>query len=149
VRPLREIKTVAVPVVQLGILGEKILSFNPGSDFDFGGRGDTKENLYLAVGAGRALTFLDKLTAERVLHKRTRNLVVAATGTGKTVIAALDYVRRVAETGVPPRLLFLAHRYELLEQARATFRHALQDASFGELMVGELDSVDRSSPIVP
>ena len=89
----------------------------------------------------RALPFqqeiLDKLTAERVLHGRKRNLVVAATGTGKTVIAALDYARRAAETGVPPRLLFLAHRYELLDQARATFRHALQDASFGELLVGD------------
>lgn len=82
---------------------------------------------------------LDKLAAERVLHGRTRNLVVAATGTGKTVIAALDYARRAAETGVPPRLLFLAHRYELLEQARATFRHALQDASFGELLVGSYE----------
>jgi superfamily II DNA or RNA helicase/HKD family nuclease len=78
---------------------------------------------------------LDKLHAERVLHQRRRNLVVAATGTGKTVIAALDYARRTAETGVPPRLLFLAHRYELLEQARTTFRHALQDRSFGELLV--------------
>jgi superfamily II DNA or RNA helicase/HKD family nuclease len=96
------------------------------------------QSLFLV--ALRALPFqqeiLDKLTAERVLHNRTRNLVVAATGTGKTVIAALDYVRRVAESGVPPRLLFLAHRYELLEQARATFRHALQDASFGEMLVG-------------
>jgi superfamily II DNA or RNA helicase/HKD family nuclease len=93
----------------------------------------------LFLVALRALPFqqeiLDKLQTERVLHHRRRNLVVAATGTGKTVIAALDYVRRVAETGVPPRLLFLAHRYELLEQARTTFRHALQDRSFGELLV--------------
>jgi len=78
---------------------------------------------------------LDKLHAERVLRQRTRNLVVAATGTGKTVIAALDYARRVAETGVPPRLLFLAHRKELLDQARTTFRHALQDRAFGEMLV--------------
>lgn len=93
----------------------------------------------LFLVALRALPFqqeiLDKLRAERVLHGRRRNLVVAATGTGKTVIAALDYVRRVAETGVPPRLLFLAHRKELLEQARTTFRHALQDRAFGELLV--------------
>lgn len=78
---------------------------------------------------------LDKLEAERVLHNRRRNLVVAATGTGKTVIAALDYVRLAATTGVPPRLLFLAHRKELLEQARSTFRHALQDRAFGEFLV--------------
>jgi superfamily II DNA or RNA helicase/HKD family nuclease len=78
---------------------------------------------------------LDKLAAERALHGRHRNLVVAATGTGKTVIAALDYVAQMVASGVPPRLLFLAHRKELLVQARQTFRHALQDASFGELLV--------------
>lgn len=89
----------------------------------------------------RALPFqdiiLDKLAAERAVHGRRRNLVVAATGTGKTVIAALDYVRQVAANGgVPPRLLVLAHRRELLDQARKTFRHALQDPAFGELLIG-------------
>ncbi len=79
---------------------------------------------------------LDRLAAERSVHGRRRNLVVAATGTGKTVIAALDYARHAAALGTPPRLLFLAHRAELLEQARKTFRYALQDASFGELLVG-------------
>ena len=34
---------------------------------------------------------LDDLHAEREVHGRHRNLVVAATGTGKTVVAALDY----------------------------------------------------------
>lgn len=89
----------------------------------------------------RALPFqqeiLDRLDAERIVHSRRRNLVVAATGTGKTVIAALDYARQFAATGVAPRLLYLAHRYELLDQARTTFRHALQDRSFGELLVGD------------
>ncbi len=78
---------------------------------------------------------LDRLATERAVHGRRRNLVVAATGTGKTVIAALDYARHAAAAGTPPRLLFLAHRAELLEQARRTFRHALQDAAFGELYV--------------
>ena len=36
---------------------------------------------------------LDKLQAEREVRGYTRNLVVAATGTGKTVISALDYKR--------------------------------------------------------
>lgn len=103
--------------------------------------GPAAADLFLV--ALRALPFqeeiLDKLHTERVLHQRRRNLVVAATGTGKTVIAALDYARQVAQTGVPPRLLFLAHRKELLDQARTTFRHALQDRAFGELLVdGEL-----------
>ena len=39
----------------------------------------------------------EKLDAERVLHHRRRNLIVAAAGTGKTVVAALDYRRLVRE----------------------------------------------------
>ncbi len=34
---------------------------------------------------------LERLMVERERHGRHRNLVVAATGTGKTVVAALDY----------------------------------------------------------
>ncbi len=76
---------------------------------------------------------LDKLSAERSLHGRWRNLVVAATGTGKTVVAALDYARQ----GGPghPSLLFVAHRREILQQSLATFRQVLRDGSFGELLV--------------
>jgi superfamily II DNA or RNA helicase/HKD family nuclease len=80
---------------------------------------------------------LDRLAAERKVHGRYRNLIVAATGTGKTVIAALDYVRVSEAAGVRPRLLFLAHRREILIQAQATFRHALQDGAFGELLTGQ------------
>jgi superfamily II DNA or RNA helicase/HKD family nuclease len=80
---------------------------------------------------------LDRLAAERNVHGRRRNLIVAATGTGKTVIAALDYVRVSEAAGVRPRLLFLAHRREILIQAQATFRHALQDGAFGELLTGQ------------
>jgi len=61
-----------------------------------------------------------------------RSLIVAATGTGKTVIAAFDYARISRMRGVRPRLLFLAHRLELVIQARDTFRHVLGDAAFGE-----------------
>ena len=78
---------------------------------------------------------LDRLATERELHGRHRNLVVAATGTGKTVIAALDYARHARQAGLRPRLLFLAHRRELLEGARQTFRHALQDGAFGDLLL--------------
>ena len=69
-------------------------------------------------------------------HGRHRNLLVAATGTGKTVMAAVDYAR-LRPTLPRARLLFVAHRQEILEQSRATFRHALRDASFGELWVGQ------------
>ena len=76
---------------------------------------------------------LDKLSAERSLHGRWRNLVVAATGTGKTVVAALDYARQACPAH--PTLLFVAHRREILQQSLATFRQVLRDGSFGELLV--------------
>ncbi|HZU14506.1 MAG TPA: DUF3427 domain-containing protein [Chloroflexota bacterium] len=78
---------------------------------------------------------LDTLEAERMRHGRWRNLVVAATGTGKTIVAALDY-KRVAEQWKDASLLFVAHRQEILEQSRHLFRNVLRDGSFGELMVG-------------
>ncbi|MEV1295326.1 DUF3427 domain-containing protein [Pseudonocardia sp. NPDC049635] len=76
---------------------------------------------------------LEALDAERTVHDRHRNLVIAATGTGKTVVAALDY-RRLQEQH--PRLLFVAHRVEILEQSRRTYRAVLADGAFGELFVG-------------
>ena len=78
---------------------------------------------------------LDILDVERTVHGRTRNLVVAATGTGKTVMAALDY-RRLARLISPLRLLFVAHRAEILQQARTTFRDVLKHNTFGEDYVG-------------
>ena len=80
---------------------------------------------------------LDRLEAERTVRGYTRNLVVAATGTGKTVISALDYKRfRKQNPGKPCRLLFVAHREEILRQSLYTFRAVLKDANFGELFVG-------------
>ena len=78
---------------------------------------------------------LEALRVARELHGHHRNLVVAATGTGKTVISALDYRDRCHD-GRTPTLLFVAHRIELLEQARRTFRAVLRDGSFGELLGG-------------
>ncbi|MEQ6900285.1 DUF3427 domain-containing protein [Nocardioides sp. YIM 152588] len=79
---------------------------------------------------------LDALDAERTVHDRHRNLVVAATGTGKTVVAALDY-RRLCDPrrGDRPRLLFIAHRREILDQSLRTYREVLGDPSFGERYV--------------
>lgn len=80
---------------------------------------------------------LDKLDAERTVRSYTRNLLVAATGTGKTVISALDYKRFRKQHPVSPcRLLFIAHREEILRQSLYTFRAVLKDANFGELFVG-------------
>jgi len=78
---------------------------------------------------------LDRLAAERV-HQRNRNLVVAATGTGKTVVAAFDYKRLAKEQGGQPRLLFVAHRVQILKQAINTFRQVLRDSNFAELLDG-------------
>ena len=78
---------------------------------------------------------LDQLAAERRLGRR-RNLVVAATGTGKTVVAAFDYLRLRQEEGAAPKLLFIAHRAQILAQALATFRQVLRDPAFGELLDG-------------
>jgi superfamily II DNA or RNA helicase/HKD family nuclease len=64
-----------------------------------------------------------------------RNLLVSATGTGKTVMAAVDYAR-LRNRLKRARLLFVAHREEILTQSRATFAHALRDATFGEFWVG-------------
>ncbi len=64
-----------------------------------------------------------------------RNLLVAATGTGKTVMAAVDYAR-MRTSLQRSRLLFVAHREEILDQSIATFRYALRDAGFGEKWVG-------------
>ena len=81
------------------------------------------------------IKMLDELEVARSVFGYSRNLVVAATGTGKTVLAALDY-KRLIESGKPrPTLLFVAHRQEILRQALATFRQVLGDSSFGELLV--------------
>lgn len=77
---------------------------------------------------------LERLAVERVRHGRHRNLVVAATGTGKTFVAALDY-RRLCRDASRPRLLFVAHRKEILEQSLGVFRATLRDGAFGELYV--------------
>jgi superfamily II DNA or RNA helicase len=77
---------------------------------------------------------LELIAVER--HKgHHRNLLVSATGTGKTVMAALDYARLRDE--LPrSRLLFVAHSQEILNASAATFRYALRDPSFGEMWVG-------------
>ena len=80
---------------------------------------------------------LEAITVERLVHDRHRNLVVAATGTGKTVIAALDYRRLCPiDRGDRPSLLFVAHRTEILQQSLRTYREVLSDPNFGEMYVG-------------
>ena len=69
--------------------------------------------------------------------------MVAATGTGKTVMAAIDY-RSLRQAGRVETLLYVAHRREILEQARRIFRHVLQMRDFGELLYqGERPAIQR------
>ena len=77
---------------------------------------------------------LDNLQAERQLHGRYKNLIVAATGVGKTLIAAFDY-KRFKDSHNRANLLFVAHRKEILEQSIRKFREVLNDFSFGQLYV--------------
>ena len=103
---------------------------------------------YIGEGSERQFVFdirpysyqqeiLDKLEVERTVFGYTRNLVVAATGCGKTVISAFDYARFCkSHPGQKNRLLFVAHREEILEQSIETFRGVLHDLNFGDLWVG-------------
>lgn len=78
---------------------------------------------------------LDKLSVMRD-SGICRNLIVAATGTGKTVISAFDYKLFTEQSPGNHNFLFVAHREEIIKQARSTFRSVLQDANFGDLWVG-------------
>ncbi len=81
---------------------------------------------------------LEKLEVERTVHDRYRNLLVAATGTGKTVISAFDY-KNFRNNNKSSKLLFVAHRKEILQQAKATFQGILKDSNFGDLWVDGLE----------
>ncbi|WP_281279342.1 DUF3427 domain-containing protein [Desulfobotulus mexicanus] len=81
---------------------------------------------------------LERLFVERTIHHRHKNLIVAATGTGKTVISAFDF-RSFYKKNPSAKLLFVAHREEILRQALATFRAVLRTRSFGELWVGGVE----------
>lgn len=88
---------------------------------------------------------LEKLQAEREVFGRMKNLLVAATGVGKTVISAFDYKRFRKQNNGQAKLLFVAHREEILKQSRTTFRAIIKDFNFGELLVGgnSPDSLDH------
>jgi superfamily II DNA or RNA helicase len=125
-------------------------------EFEYYNHGEDRERMHKAIrkeataGSSPIITFfnlnpypyqeeiLTQLRTERVLHGRYRNLLVAATGTGKTVISAFDY-KRFRDCNPSARLLFIAHRKEILLQSMDTFRHVVRDANFGELWVDGME----------
>ncbi len=119
---------------------ERALRDERGADRDDAAARMLSLGLDLAPKAHQA-QMLEALAAER-LHGHTRNLVVAATGTGKTWVSAFDY-KRLRATG-HESLLFVAHRAEILQQSQDVFRLVLGDAAFGERYFdGERPSVGR------
>lgn len=102
------------------------------------GRIDTGPTVILSPIELRLEPFQERLLEKIALARgrgHHRNLLVSATGTGKTVMAAVDYAR-LRQTLPRARLLFVAHRNEILDQSLATFRHAIREASFGEKWIG-------------
>jgi hypothetical protein len=78
---------------------------------------------------------LEDIQAERDAGKN-KHLIIAATGTGKTMVAGFDYKNFAKQKNKQPTLLFIAHREEILKQARTAFRQILKDGSFGDIVVG-------------
>lgn len=107
-------------------------------EMDRAGRRDSGPRVILSPIELRPFPFQERLLELVELSRQRgehRNLLVAATGTGKTVMAALDYAR-LHQRLPRSRLLFIAHREEIIDQSLATFRYALRDPSFAEKWVG-------------
>ena len=103
------------------------------------GRTDTGPRIMLSPLEVRPFSYQSRLLELIEVSRRRghhRNLLVAATGTGKTVMAALDYAALRGQLA-RSRLLFIAHREEILDQSLATFRHTLRETEFGEKWVGQ------------
>ena len=88
---------------------------------------------------------LDQIQVERRLQQRHKHLIVAATGTGKTMIAAFDFKLwrkdyRDKNSQREPNLLFIAHRKEILKQSLSTFRAVLRNQNYADLMVDGIEA---------
>ncbi|OYT89311.1 MAG: ATP-dependent helicase [Burkholderiales bacterium PBB6] len=101
----------------------------------FAGGSQTAVSFFDLVPKSYQSEMLEQLASERALG-RNRNLLVAATGTGKTMVAAFDYRITCRTVGGQPGLLFVAHREEILQQALRTYREVLRDPEFGQLLTG-------------
>lgn len=72
---------------------------------------------------------LEALKNLSILRKNNQNkaLIIAATGTGKTYLAAFD-----AKEFNPKRMLFIAHRNNILSDAKRSFAKVITNPSLGE-----------------
>ncbi|AGY41401.1 hypothetical protein mflW37_3340 [Mesoplasma florum W37] len=87
---------------------------------------------------------IDKLSYRRHINKN-KNLVIMATGTGKTLVSAFDYKRQSEQAKKDLKILFLAHQREIVDQAIKTYRHVLENNKFGEVMYD--GSINSEKPI--
>lgn len=85
---------------------------------------------------------LESITREREAGKK-KHLIIAATGTGKTMIAAFDYLD-FCKRHPNATLLFLAHRQEILLQARSAFRQVTKRSSFGCIVDGKNEPTNNT-----
>lgn len=81
---------------------------------------------------------LDALAELREIQHAKKGLIVAATGTGKTYLAAFD-VRQTR----PKRVLFVAHRAQILNSAMGSFKKILggSESDYG-ILSGESKNLD-------
>lgn len=77
-----------------------------------------------------ALTALEKLQQDN----KQKALLISATGTGKTYLSAF-----AVKKANPKRLLFLAHREQILKQACKTFAKIIPDIQYGILSANHKD----------
>ena len=111
-------------------------------------QGET-EYLTRFVRKTHQIKVLEKLQYEREIVHSYKNLIIAATGTGKTAISAFDFkdfnAKFQKKHGRMARLLFVVHREKILKQARQTFRSVMVDSNFGEIWTGRISPGFRSN----
>jgi superfamily II DNA or RNA helicase/HKD family nuclease len=88
-----------------------------------------------------------QITALQSLAKRrnqgvTKTTVIAATGLGKTYLAAFDY----KQSGMR-NILFIAHRENILINAMDTFRSVTGDSTFGAILSGSSKPTQQNTNI--
>ena len=84
----------------------------------------------------KALSALEDRRAKGI----NKTTVIAATGLGKTYLAAFDFKQSGMQS-----LLFIAHRENILINALETFREVTQDPNFGSLLSGN-QKANSASP---